>query len=79
MESLWALLAIPPITASIISYFATKGIRDLKEKLVAFWALWASTASLLHALLNLNPFVLPAYPLLALFTGYFMYRGLGRA
>ncbi len=75
---LWALLAIPPVLASIISYLATKGINNIKEKLVAFWVLWASTASLVHVLLNLNPLLLPSYPLLALFTGFFMYRGLGR-
>ncbi len=75
---MWALLAVPPVSASIISYLVTKGISDVKEKLVAFWTLWASVATLTHVLLNLNPLLLPSYPLLAFFTGFFMYRGLGK-
>ena len=75
---MWVLLAVPPITASIVSYLVTKDIKDLKEKLVAFWTLWASISSALHVLLGLSPLLLPAYPLLALFTGFFMYRGLGK-
>jgi len=83
---LWERLFLPPVVASAVAYLATKEIEDIKEKLVAFWALWAGAASALHALLGLPALLLPAYPLLALFTGAFMYykgvRGLedkGRA
>ena len=73
---MWERLFVPPVAASAIAYLATKGIKDIKEKLLAFWALWAGSASALHALLGLPLELVPAYPLLALFTGAFMYRGL---
>ncbi len=75
---MWSLLAIPPITASVISYLAIRNISGIKEKLIAFWSLWAAVSMSLHVLLNLNPLLLPSYPLLAFFTGFFMYKGVGK-
>ncbi len=73
---MWERLFVPPVLASIVAYLATKDINDLKEKLVAFWALWAAVGSAVHLLLGLPPLIALAYPLLALSTGAFMYRGL---
>jgi len=73
---LWEKLFIPPVAASALAYAVTKRVEDLREKLVAFWASWAGFASAIHVVLKLPPELVVIYPLLALSTGAFMYRGL---
>ncbi|UXD22335.1 hypothetical protein IPA_03640 [Ignicoccus pacificus DSM 13166] len=72
----WAMLALPPIAGSVAGYFVSKWVEGRVEKIVAFWAVWAGTATLIHVLLDLMPIVALAYPLLALATASFMVRGI---
>ena len=76
--TLWALLALPPIVASIIAYVLVKNIKNIKEKIFIYWLLWAAVASLVHLALGLPLMVTIAYPLLALGTGIGMIRGVER-
>ncbi len=72
---MWILLGLPPILASIVAYIVTKGIDNVKEKIVAFWFIWSGVASTVHLLLGLPPLIALAYPALAFGTGLALIRG----
>ncbi len=66
------MLFLPPILASLMAYLGVRRVNGVEEKIALFWLLWASIAVTIHVLLGLYPLIALAYPLLALFTGYFM-------
>ncbi|ABU82226.1 hypothetical protein [Ignicoccus hospitalis] len=72
---MWEKLFVPPLAASLLSYLLQSKVEGRGRKLLTFWASWAAVGSAVHALLGLPLALEPAYPLLALSTGAFMYKG----